>query len=160
MATNTATNYEGRDCVFYATLQEKLHADLFCFSVFSYDVLNSNWVAYLSQCNPLQACTHIRPTPRNTIMVCLLPALWSGLSSTREPSIHSPPIFSTSLSVTPPPISAWGPVHCYSWYECRWHSVVDTSNPPPSCFSLPLVTRWTAPEFAYGAPHCIFSSFG
>ena len=47
--------------------------------------------------SPLRACSHIRPTPRNAIVVCPLPALRPGPNSTREPSSLAPRTFSTSI---------------------------------------------------------------
>ena len=83
--------------------------------------------------SPLHACSHIRPTPRNAIVVCPLPASRPGPNSTREPSSLSPRTFSMSLLIVPPSISGWGPAHGYSWNRCRCHSV-NVPNPPPSSF--------------------------
>ena len=83
--------------------------------------------------SPLRACPHIRPTPRNTILFCQLPALRPGPNSTREPSSLAPRTFSTSLLVVPPPVSEGCPAHGYSWNGCRWH-YVNMANPPPSSF--------------------------
>ena len=51
--------------------------------------------------SPLRACSHIRPTPRNAIVVCPLPALRPRPNSTRQSSSLAPRTFSTSLLVIP-----------------------------------------------------------
>ena len=67
--------------------------------VHALSVLHSYLLTYLL--SPLRACSHIRPTPRNAIVVCPLPALRPGPNSTRVPSSLAPRTFSTSLLVVP-----------------------------------------------------------
>ena len=92
---------------------------------------NDLYSTYL-RLSPLRACSHIRPTPRNAILFCPLPALRPGPNSTREPSSLATPTFSTSILVVPSCFLR-GPAHGYSWDRYRWHSV-NMANRPPSSF--------------------------
>ena len=57
--------------------------------------LDAQRVRYLL--NPLRACSHIRPTPRNAIVICLLPASRPSLNSNREPSSLSTDLLHVSF---------------------------------------------------------------
>ena len=70
--------------------------------------------------SPLRACSHIRPTPRNAIVVYPLPALRPGPNCTREPSSLAPRIFPTSLLVVPSSCFLRG---SSAWLFLEWMSV-------------------------------------
>ena len=72
------------------------------FVTFSMPACNGKgWCTYTYSLSPLRACSLIRTTPRNAIVVCSLPALRPAPNSTREPSSLAPRTFSTSLLVVP-----------------------------------------------------------
>ena len=103
--------------------------------------------------SPLRACSHIRPTPRNAIVVCPLPALRSGPNSTRKPLNISRSTdllrvsFGRLLLLFPTGAQRMAILGIdVGGILLTWPSSTSIF------FSLPL-RRWAASQFGRGAPH-------